>query len=811
MKLILLALVRDYKHYWGKTLFTLTGFILSLTLFLVIELFVDLLKDAQKSLTISTITHRVMNKNGKLSTPLIQNILNKTDINEWVCQEKAQDIWTKDQTYNVQVSAYNSHKDLIKILKNQTKSNIKINKEDWSKWQNKGLRNLVFLIASSKEKKVTEHLIKSEITKKQISIIQIPKEKKGPNIAFMDLALFEDFYSTKNYLSAIGITIKKENEEKIKKQLKTINPQLTIESINIHQEKKINWLQSLNYNLKFLALIALVVSISLSLQCFNFIQDKRKKLIQTLLLIGVKPRYLNQTKALELLIIGTITTLLAIIFAVIIAKLSLDIFNQFIRTFYFHMDAKTIIITSTLIIKAFCITTIAFGLSYLSIKRKPNPPSLGILLLISLTILSGQLYIIYFTMDKIIGIIGTIITLATLLIISICISALIPYGLKKIKTPTFWRFKLASESMQKAWQDFGTVCFGMALAIGLIFSMLIYVNSFKASFTNWLNATLTNDIYIQNRWSTIQNSLPIDKKTVAKIKNLFNKESIQTISKFKLEWNKNPITINAITNYYSHLPDDSTFKSKDKSLGQKNTIIVSEAFQLKLNKSLNDTILIPGITKKSLHIAGITYDYVSEFGTIFIPKELLTSPAQAPIHGIAIKRIDQKTLIKLNTIGRKENLSIQNQGEIKQESQDIFDDTFKFIWFIVGLNSLLTLFSLMNLITLINSKRKKELQKIWLLGANQKELTNIVLSHVKIIILISSLLALVIGFSLYICLVYGIQKPTFSWTIFMNIPALKITAIIITFWFSSILVTKLINQSLSKSFQKGAEFENKID
>ena len=100
----------------------------------------------------------------------------------------------------------------------------------------------------------------------------------------------------------------------------------------------------------------------------------------------------------------------------------------------------------------------------------------------------------------------------------------------------------------------------------------------------------------------------------------------------------------------------------------------------------------------------------------------------------------------------------------------IFNDTFAFTWFVVILTSLIAIFSLVNLLTIVCINRKNELLQLWHVGFNTKQLTRVILAQISVITTIASGISIAIGFSLYALIVYGIQVPTFNWSIFLNIP-----------------------------------------
>ena len=88
----------------------------------------------------------------------------------------------------------------------------------------------------------------------------------------------------------------------------------------------------------------------------------------------------------------------------------------------------------------------------------------------------------------------------------------------------------------------------------------------------------------------------------------------------------------------------------------------------------------------------------------------------------------------------------------------------------VILTAFIAMFSLINLLTIVCINRKHELLQLWHIGFNSNELTKVILAQITIISVLASGVSVLIGFSLYILIVYGIQLPTFNWSIFLTIP-----------------------------------------
>ena len=72
--------------------------------------------------------------------------------------------------------------------------------------------------------------------------------------------------------------------------------------------------------------------------------------------------------------------------------------------------------------------------------------------------------------------------------------------------------------------------------------------------------------------------------------------------------------------------------------------------------------------------------------------------------------------------------------------------------------------------TIVCINRKNELIQLWHIGFNSTALRQIVLAQIALISVVAGGMAVAIGGALYILIVYGIQQPSFNWTIFLAVP-----------------------------------------
>ena len=92
MTLLLTAIFRDYKQYWFKIFCTILGIIISLSLFIVIELFSFLFQVPSIESTLSVpYTHKLVHNQGKLHLKDIDGLMQHPPLREFTPYSEAYD------------------------------------------------------------------------------------------------------------------------------------------------------------------------------------------------------------------------------------------------------------------------------------------------------------------------------------------------------------------------------------------------------------------------------------------------------------------------------------------------------------------------------------------------------------------------------------------------------------------------------------------------------------------------------------------------------------------------------------------------
>ncbi len=803
MWLLLKTVFKDYQRVWFKTLCTFIGIFISLSLFIVIELFSSLFQTPSIESKINVpYSHKLVQTNGFITTNELKDLLDQPLLQSAIPYSEVNDFFLNPQVNQHVIVRGTDRFHVFSEISASLVDQDEIQTIDFNPF------NLAesYLIINGIETG-TKLALQSSLVNQPIPVTCIELDIPEP-VLLMDIAQFQTLYPPTESISALLLKINKETELQIEQLLKNDFQSFDLLSLKNEQQQQSSWVSSLTYNLAFLAFISLIVSTCLMIQFFRFLGKEREAQFDQLYKLGISKQRIRKLFFTEIGIIAILTTISALIFAKFLAQISLNMFNQLITMFYFRLNATEITYTPAILIKTSIASIIAFAVAYVSFfYAKSFGKHLKTVIKISLTSVLAVgfgLIFVFLSSERILLVIAATAIIAGFFGICIGSISFLGHSLRRLTSPKLIYFKMARDTLLKDPLSYGAIVFVIALAAGLVISMSIFIHSFSSTVKSWLSTVTFHDVYIQHQSNTIQYPIALPSQVDDLIKKAPDSFTISTLFRIPFIYNGLPAQI--VFRQDIHDPDFSRFVFKSKQPGpySPNDVFITEPFAYKHKVRLGDELILNGILSTPVRVAGITYDFVSEFGQITANNQLfLQTNQKMNLHGIAIKSNESQLLDQfVVTISNLPGVVVASQKTIFDTTMKIFNDTFSFTWFMVILTAFIAVFSLINLLTIVCINRKHELLQLWHIGFNTNQLTQVILAQIVIISVVASLISVLIGFSLYVLIVYGIQLPTFNWSIFLTIPwPIIVSAPFIVIILSLIIGTifmKTIGHSLGK-------------
>ena len=340
----------------------------------------------------------------------------------------------------------------------------------------------------------------------------------------------------------------------------------------------------------------------------------------------------------------------------------------------------------------------------------------------------------------------------------------------------------------------------LAIAFMMVISMSIMVHSFRQTVIVWIDQTLRADLFVRvagGRDIDYQHTLPSEP-----IKNLKQISGVADIDQFRamdISYNNKPVVLAtgdfSVLSQYGNLvikygPPASELA---QHMVNSNRAIVSEAFSLKHNVNVGDTLNLKTPNgPANLKIAAIYFDYSRERGYIILDRTtFLKYFNENQINSFVIYLSDKS---RLNEV-RKEVLNILNEHrliirsntELKKQVLEVFDKTFAITYSLEIIAILVAVLGLFNTLVSLILERKREIGILRFIGAFIQQVKRMVLIEAGILGLIGSAMGLIAGVIVSYILIFVINKQSFGWTIQIHLPYSFIALLVAFSWGVSIL------------------------
>ena len=621
------------------------------------------------------------------------------------------------------------------------------------------------------------------------STIQYTQE----NFLFIDLVTFFELFPKKNYLSGVDIVINPVEKPEFLESLALISEALYIvdPSENANDVKRIS--DSFSVNLIFLSTFAILVSLFISYQYFNFTASSRQTLYQKLLALGMKQRTLFLMIMLEIGLIFLVSFLLSLFFGSFLAKMSLSAVKQTISLLYFPINPDDIVISPSTIYIAFLIGLVSYLFNIieplLNIRfqqsffrqgyetiNKQSFKKVGIACFVGTTLMVISLYFILSFIQWTGSVYGGYVNMFLYLLGVILLIPMLIFCasliLKKIKNPFF---SAALSSIEKfPFKNIVTIS-SLALAFSLFLSLSFFIGSFRSTVIDWIEHSNWADIYIYNEANQVDFEVTINDDLLQKYIQHEDVEYYDFLTHYEIIYQALPTSViashfNILEKYPKRLKLQHNIPLNNPS----KEVYISESFKQKFNVDMGDIIHITGeLGSKDVIIKDIFYSYGTDRGIIQMSRELAAELFHPNgVHGLGLKlnkSIKQSSFMEtFQEQSNEKNILLSSNEGLRDRALEVFDQTFKITWMLAVIAGVIAGLSLINYVSITLIDRKKELVQLRSIGASHRFLRRFILSQVFIITLKGLVVSFCITIGVLYLLIETINKPVFGWTIQMQ-------------------------------------------
>ena len=626
-------------------------------------------------------------------------------------------------------------------------------------------------------------------------------------LMIMDISQAQDLLNKEGSLSYIDLIVK-DSQVKTSKRLISLQDleKLLAQDTEIiasaNKSKSLeNITEAFNLNLTALSFLALLVAIFLIYNSVSFSVVQRRKTLGVLRALGVSQKQIIMSIFIEAILFSIVGTALGLVLGIIFGKLVLDLVLQTINDIYFTLELKTYSISYISLLKGAALgfsASIAAALipawdaarsspiqalSRSGFESKSQDRSKIFFLFGLVFIALGFLIIrINFNQDSK-GIIESFIALFFVLLgysfCSLIIIEIFCYLLHPLFKAVFgFTGSFAINSISKQISRTSIAIAALMIAISVSIGLNITIKSFRHTVVNWLDSSLRADIYISSpRLVSNKPGKPLEKQFIDAVLNFTANERKEFISYRNVDANSNYgkfqlASIKTTDFIYSIFK----FKSYEKNFWQEfqageNIVLISEPFATIHKLKLGDSFQIK--TKKvdqSFKVGAIFFDYGSEKGIVFMAEPLYHKLFQDyELSSLAfILKDPSRADLLINKIkeqfSKDYSLFIRSNLNLKKESMEIFDRTFKITYALKFIAISVAFIAVLSAFMALQLERIREFAILKASGMDSFKISLALVIQTLTMGLFAAILAIPAGIMQAYIMIFVINQRSFGWS-----------------------------------------------
>ena len=322
----------------------------------------------------------------------------------------------------------------------------------------------------------------------------------------------------------------------------------------------------------------------------------------------------------------------------------------------------------------------------------------------------------------------------------------------------------------------GVTLSSLAIAVAMLVSLIIMIESFRATVEIWTHQTLKADFYAAPASRFIKGSrASISEDALAVIRGVSGVAAVDGFRAIRLPWRGRRITLaggdfRIVAERGRLLFVDGDSKETLTRARTRGEAIITETFSNLYGVKKGDLLRLPAPKSEiSVRVAGVYYDYTTDGGFVVVDRGFLKKHWRDDrLSSLAIyltKNARPDDVRKsLENVLDSTMVLISNAG-LKKRVLSIFDQTFAITY---ALEFIAVVVALLGVATGLSSnilERVHEIGTLRAMGLNQKGIVSTIMGEAAILGVLSVLVGLAAGVCLAAILIFVVNKLSFGWTI----------------------------------------------
>ncbi len=561
-------------------------------------------------------------------------------------------------------------------------------------------------------------------------------------------------------------------------------------------------------NLTAFSLLALAVGMFLIYNTTLFSVVQRRRVLGILRCVGVTGRQIFALILIEAGISGALGAVLGIGLGVVLGRLTVALVTQTINDLYFAVSVQSVEVDAASLIKGLILGIVsallaaalpaaeAASIPAVTVLQRSDLESrvrraLPVLSLAGIALLVIGGLALEFISNVTFSFAGIFLVLFG---ITLGVPA-ITVTLMRLVTATFGGMgllaRMAARTVTQALSRTSVAIAALMVAVSVVIGVTVMIASFRSTVVNWLDQTLTADVYVSppitggNRPTTMDGTLVETIRTVPGIRDI---ALIRNATGYSPDLGD--LRLIAVTAVYNRVFKTSGLGNDSTAIWhsvEQGNIVISEPLANRLHLRVGDAITLQtdhGVQK--FPIVGIYFDYSSDQGMILFALDVYRRYWDDPnLSALAIYVAPNADTAKIEdairaTLGGAA-VVVQSNQSLRDAALVIFDRTFAITAALRVIAIIVAFMGVLSALMALQLERTRELGTLRATGMTLQQLWQLTLLESGLMGATAGLLAMPTGLLLSAILIYVINLRSFGWTIFFTVePEVFLQALVVS-------------------------------
>ena len=338
--------------------------------------------------------------------------------------------------------------------------------------------------------------------------------------------------------------------------------------------------------------------------------------------------------------------------------------------------------------------------------------------------------------------------------------------------------RLAARNVRAQQSRIAVAAAALTMAVSAVIGVGVMVGSFRASLTQWLDTTLTSDVFVNA-------DAPFDPTDVLEALGAMPGIVGISLTRFtELPSEHGLLGVRALApgsrGFGLHIVDGDA-EAVLAELAAGTHIAVAEPLAYRIGVARGDTLSLPTPSgPHSFDIAGVYRDYNTGGASVLLPLGVYrTHWNDETVSGLGLELEGDVALDAIATIVRASlpgrEIRIATTESIKQLSLQIFDRTFEITNILRTLAGIVAFLGMLSALLAIQLERQREFATLRALGLSPRGFDALIMTETGLTGIAAGVAAVPIGLMLAALLIYVINQRSFGWTMELAFDVVPIT------------------------------------